>query len=166
MEMSVLRRAPAALPHPGVKPLGTHCIGWWMGPRICLDFLAKRKTCHHFSCWDLNSDRPARSLVTILTKLPQFLALCITVVIIIIIIFLHTKCKKWTCIMKVLSTSPCVHMLYEGVSKSFRTESITKWTKINTRWEATQRIMAARLTRLTHKIAIQLASSGRELYHL
>jgi hypothetical protein len=45
---------------------------------------------------------------------------------------------------------------YEGVSKSCRTESITKWTTINTRWEATQRVMAAKLTRLTHKIAIQL----------
>jgi hypothetical protein len=29
-------------------------------------------------------------------------------------------------------------------------------TTINTRWEATQRVMAAELTRLTHKIAIQL----------
>jgi hypothetical protein len=46
---------------------------------------------------------------------------------------------------------------YEGVSKSFRTESITKWTTtINTRWEATQRVMTAKLTRLIHKIAIQL----------
>jgi hypothetical protein len=47
---------------------------------------------------------------------------------------------------------------YEGTSKSFRTESITKkiTTTINTRREATQRIMAAKLTRLTHKIAIQL----------
>jgi len=47
---------------------------------------------------------------------------------------------------------------YEGVSKSFRTEPITKYTltTLNTRWEATQRIMAAKLTRLTHKITIQL----------
>jgi hypothetical protein len=47
---------------------------------------------------------------------------------------------------------------YEGVSKSFRTESITKYmlTTINTRWEATKRFMAAKLTRLTHKIVIQL----------
>jgi hypothetical protein len=47
---------------------------------------------------------------------------------------------------------------YEGVSKSFRTESITKCslTTINTRWKATQRVMTAKLTRLTHKIAIQL----------
>jgi hypothetical protein len=45
---------------------------------------------------------------------------------------------------------------YEGVSKSFRTESITKYTltTINTRWEPTQRVMAAVLTILTHKIAI------------
>jgi hypothetical protein len=44
------------------------------------------------------------------------------------------------------------------VSKSFRTESITKYTlmKINIRWEATQRVMAAKFTTLTHKIAIQL----------
>jgi hypothetical protein len=46
--------------------------------------------------------------------------------------------------------------IYEGISKSFRTESITKSTTINTRWEATQSVMAAKLTRLTHKIAIQL----------
>jgi hypothetical protein len=47
---------------------------------------------------------------------------------------------------------------YEGISKIFRTESITKYTltTINTRWEATQRVMAAKFTRLTHKIGIQL----------
>jgi hypothetical protein len=46
----------------------------------------------------------------------------------------------------------------EGVTKRFRTESITKYTltTINTRWGATRRVMAAKLTRLTHKIAIQL----------
>jgi hypothetical protein len=46
----------------------------------------------------------------------------------------------------------------EGVSKSFRTESITKYTltTINTRWEATQSVMATKLTRPAHKIAIQL----------
>jgi hypothetical protein len=46
----------------------------------------------------------------------------------------------------------------ESVSRSFRTESITKCTltAINTRWEATQKVMAAKLTRLTHKIAVQL----------
>jgi hypothetical protein len=47
---------------------------------------------------------------------------------------------------------------YESVSKSFRTESIRKYTliTISTRWEATQRVIAAKLTRLTHKILIQL----------
>jgi hypothetical protein len=48
-----------------------------------------------------------------------------------------------------------IFQLYEGVSKSFRTESITKQTT-NTCWEATQRVMTAKLTRLTHKIMIQL----------
>jgi hypothetical protein len=45
---------------------------------------------------------------------------------------------------------------YEDVSKSFRTEWLTKYTPTttNTRWEATQRVMAAKLARLTHKIAI------------
>jgi hypothetical protein len=44
--------------------------------------------------------------------------------------------------------------LYEGVSKSFRTELITKYTLTFgiTRWEATQRVMAAKLTRLTHLV--------------
>jgi hypothetical protein len=47
---------------------------------------------------------------------------------------------------------------YECVTKSFRTKSITKYmlTIMNTRSEATQRVMATKLNRLTHKIAIQL----------
>jgi hypothetical protein len=47
---------------------------------------------------------------------------------------------------------------YEGVSKSFRTESITKYTFTFgvTHWEATQSVMATKLTRLAHKIAVQL----------
>jgi hypothetical protein len=46
---------------------------------------------------------------------------------------------------------------HEGVSRSFRTDSIAKYTLtlINTRWETTQRVMAANLIRLTHKIAMQ-----------
>jgi hypothetical protein len=48
--------------------------------------------------------------------------------------------------------------LCEGVSKSFRTESITKYTLTFgiACWETTERVVAAKLTRLTHKIAIQL----------
>jgi hypothetical protein len=51
-----------------------------------------------------------------------------------------------------------MRLMYEAVSKSCRTESIAKCTltTINTRWETTQRVMAAKLTRLTHKIVIQL----------
>jgi hypothetical protein len=46
----------------------------------------------------------------------------------------------------------------EGVSKSFWTESITKCmlTTINTHLEATQKVMVAKLTKMTHKIVIQL----------
>jgi len=36
--------------------------------------------------------------------------------------------------------------IYEGVSKSFRPQSITKYTTINTCWETTQRVMEAKLT--------------------
>jgi hypothetical protein len=45
-----------------------------------------------------------------------------------------------------------------GYIQKFRTESITKYTLTfgTARWEATQRVMAEKLTRLTHKIAIQL----------
>jgi hypothetical protein len=48
--------------------------------------------------------------------------------------------------------------IYEGISKSFWTESIMKYTLTFgiTRWEATQRVMAAKLVRLTHKTVIQL----------
>jgi hypothetical protein len=48
--------------------------------------------------------------------------------------------------------------VHEGVSKSLRIESITKYTltTINTRWEGTQKVMAPKLTTVTHKIAIQL----------
>jgi hypothetical protein len=48
--------------------------------------------------------------------------------------------------------------VYEGVSKSYRIKLITKYTHttINTGWEATQRVIAAKLTILTHRIAIQL----------
>jgi hypothetical protein len=55
-------------------------------------------------------------------------------------------------------TTEGAEVLYEGVSKSFQTESITKYTltSINTRSETTRRVMAAKFTRLAHKIAIQL----------
>jgi hypothetical protein len=43
-------------------------------------------------------------------------------------------------------------------TREYLTKSITKYmfTTINTHWEATQRVVAAKFTRLTHKIAIQL----------
>jgi hypothetical protein len=48
--------------------------------------------------------------------------------------------------------------LYKGVSKSFWTEMITKYTLtiINTCCEATKRVVVAKVTRLAHKIVIQL----------
>jgi hypothetical protein len=45
-----------------------------------------------------------------------------------------------------------------GCIQKFPDWVITKYTltTINTSWEATQRVIAAKLTRMTHKIAIQL----------
>jgi hypothetical protein len=47
---------------------------------------------------------------------------------------------------------------HEGVSKSFRAETITKYmlTTINSRWEAKQKVMAGKLTRITHRIVLGL----------
>jgi len=52
----------------------------------------------------------------------------------------------------------CISATYEGISKSFRTESIMKYklTFGITRCCPLQRVMAAKLTRLTHKIAMRL----------
>jgi len=55
--------------------------------------------------------------------------------------------------------APKLHWsVYENVSKSFGTESITKYTLtiINTRREATQMVMATKFTKPAHKIAIKL----------
>jgi hypothetical protein len=49
-----------------------------------------------------------------------------------------------------------VYIRYEGVSESFRTELINMLTFDITRRCFIQRVMAAKLTRLSHKIAIQL----------
>jgi hypothetical protein len=59
-------------------------------------------------------------------------------------------------------------LCYEVVSKIFRTWSIKKYTltTINTRSEATQRVMVAKLTRLTHKNSDTIALRGRELYYV
>jgi hypothetical protein len=53
--------------------------------------------------------------------------------------------------------SACYEYIREYIQK-FPDWIITKYTliTINTRWEATQRALAAKLTRLTHRIAIQL----------
>jgi hypothetical protein len=55
-------------------------------------------------------------------------------------------------------TSWCSCAKVRGCIQKFPDWVITKYTLtiINTRWEARQRVMAAKLTRLTHKIAIYL----------
>jgi hypothetical protein len=70
----------------------------------------------------------------------------------------HHECFKNLTATEVGPVVGIHRTMYEGVSKSFRTESITKYkpTTTNTRWEAAQRFMVAKVTRLTHRIAIQL----------
>jgi hypothetical protein len=55
-----------------------------------------------------------------------------------------------------------------GRIQKFPDRVIMKYTltTINTCWEATQRVTAAKLTRLTHKSSDTTAPNGRELYHL
>jgi hypothetical protein len=69
----------------------------------------------------------------------------------------HALYKIKNYLLQFLHLILCIQF-YEGVSKSSWTESIMKYmlTTINTHWEATQSVMTAKLTRMTHKIAIQL----------
>jgi hypothetical protein len=71
---------------------------------------------------------------------------------------------QWRVIVNIVMIS----LDYEDVTKSFRTESIMKYmlTTTNTRSEATRSVMAAKLTKLTHKIAIQLHLVAESMYHL
>jgi len=46
--------------------------------------------------------------------------------------------------------------IYEDISKCFRAESITKYTLTKQSLRSNKTVTATKLTRLTHKIAIQL----------
>jgi hypothetical protein len=50
-----------------------------VGPRAGLDEVAKRKKSRHCPCWELNSDRPAHGLASVLTELPRLHGAAITV---------------------------------------------------------------------------------------
>jgi hypothetical protein len=47
---------------PRERDSSTYCIGCWMGPRTCLNAVAKRKIFFHCPCRESNTGRPARSL--------------------------------------------------------------------------------------------------------
>jgi hypothetical protein len=66
--------------------------------------------------------------------------------------FCSSNINMSMCIICILYTADT----YKGVSKSFWIESIMKSSTTTNTWEATQRVKVAKLTRLTHKIAIQL----------
>jgi hypothetical protein len=52
---------------PGERAPSTLWIGGWMGPRVGLDAVARRK--NHGPCWESNRGGPLRSLVTVLPEL-------------------------------------------------------------------------------------------------
>jgi hypothetical protein len=68
MELSGQLHAPGRFTL-GIRTPGIHWIGGWVGPRVCLDAVVKRKMCFHYTCQDLNPVRPASNLVSILTEL-------------------------------------------------------------------------------------------------
>jgi hypothetical protein len=72
IEVSGQFHAPAALP-PWKEPLYTHWIGGWVGLRVDLDAVVKRKI--PYSSQESNPGRPARSLVTISAELSWLLRL-------------------------------------------------------------------------------------------
>jgi hypothetical protein len=70
MEFSGHLHALAAL-LPGKEPHGTHWIGGWLYSRADLDVVARKKNPNPFQ--ESNPDRPAFSLVSVLTRLLQLL---------------------------------------------------------------------------------------------
>jgi hypothetical protein len=125
---------------PRERAPGTHWIGDWVGPRAVLDAVGKRKI-----------PTPRRESIP-RTPVVQPVAQCYTDWVITNGIS-ETSERCWTNLVWIRSGR-----VYEYVSKSFWTDPVTKFmlTFGITHWEATQRVMATRLTRLTHKIAIQL----------
>jgi hypothetical protein len=62
--------------------------------------------------------------------------------------------------LAVMNISCPLNGIFTGVRGRIQRFPNSVDNKINTRWEATQRVMAAKLTRLTHKIAV-LAPGGQ-----
>jgi len=52
--------------HPGETAPDTHSTEGWVGPRLCLDAMAKRKD--PCPCLESNPSHPARSLVTVFRR--------------------------------------------------------------------------------------------------
>jgi hypothetical protein len=94
MGMSGQLHAPAAL-------TAQQWIRGWLSPIAGIDAVAKKESIH-CSSWESNSGRPARNLVPILTELPRLTG------------------KEFVGISCLISGDSSV-ILYEGVSKSFRT---------------------------------------------
>jgi hypothetical protein len=83
-----------------------------------------------------------------------FIAWCLMMMMMMIIMYKYYKIAR----MALDRPNSGIVVSNPARGMDVRTESITKYTltTINTRWEATQRVMAAELTRLTHNIAIHV----------
>jgi hypothetical protein len=126
--------------------------------------ILETKSCAENNEIQINMVCGERESGPITTKIPKYV-LCEFGTYIAYVVVTQRSWGWWAlmstvkCSMNHVSPPECKAMsLCEGASKSFRTQSITKCTltTIKTRWEATQRFMAKKLTRLTQKIAIQL----------
>jgi len=53
----------------GVINPRTDWMASWMGPKTCLDAVAKRRKSHHYPCRELNPGHEAPSLVTMITEI-------------------------------------------------------------------------------------------------
>jgi hypothetical protein len=61
---------------PGERAPDTHWIGGWVGPRVGLDAVGKRKILH---CWEANPGRPARSPSLYRLSYPEYVCVCVCV---------------------------------------------------------------------------------------
>jgi hypothetical protein len=58
---------------PGQKGLSVHWVTGWVGPKLIWTRQQKEEKSLHYPYQESNPDRPARSLVTILTELSRLL---------------------------------------------------------------------------------------------
>jgi hypothetical protein len=146
---------------PGERAPGTHWIGGWVGRRAVLDAVVKRKipsprresnprtpivqpVAQRYTDWAITAltwDK-YREDYSVLRKWTKWRVLRFVPSLCIDIVIRYRIMTSW-------QVTTRVYPKVSGLSHN-------QITTTNTRWEAIQSVMAAKLTRLTHKIAIQL----------